>query len=75
MKGVGAECLRPDALNGVNHIIISKYLYSAKFTNKCALMRRLIKYIVIDCVQHIYIYIYIYKHTYIHMYTYTQYIQ
>ena len=44
----------------LNTIIISKYLYSAKFTNKCALMRCSIKYIVIHCVQYIYIYIYIY---------------
>ena len=51
-------------------IIIIKYLYSAKFTNKCALMRCLIKYIVIHCVQHIYIYTYINTHTYIHTYLY-----
>ena len=52
-------------------IIIIKYLYSAKFTNKCALMRCLIKYIVIHCVQHKYTYIYIYinTHTYTHIYT------
>ena len=48
-------------------IIISKYLFSAKFTNKCALMRCLIKYIVIHCVQHIYIYIN--THTYICIHT------
>ena len=51
-------------------IIIIKYLYSAKFTKKCALMRCLIKYIVIHCVQHIYIYTYINTHTYIHTYLY-----
>ena len=53
-------------------IIINKYLYSAKFTNKCALMRCLIKYIVIHCFQHIYINTHTY--VYIHMCTYTKYI-
>ena len=48
-------------------VVIIKYLYSAKFTNKCALMRCLIKYIVIHCVHYIlYIYIYTNTPTYIH---------
>ena len=46
-------------------IIISKYLYSAKFTNKCALDRCLIKYIVIHCIQHMYINIHMYTYTHI----------
>ena len=50
-------------------IIISKYLYSSKFTNKCAQMRCLIKYMVIHCVQHIYIYEHTHMHTHVYIHT------